>query len=102
MARLILARSETMSASPHTEKSIFLAAAEIASPTKRAAFLARSCGDDHQLRADVEALLQSHQRSQRALDATVSPLAERRETMIGPYKLLQQIGEGGMGTVYMA
>src|SRR6478736_5404420 len=91
-----------MSAPLHTEKTIFLDAAEIASPTDRAAFLERSCGDDGQLRAAVEALLLSHQRSQGVLDATAAPLAEHKEAIIGPYKLLQQIGEGGMGTVFMA
>src|SRR4029079_15148527 len=91
-----------MSAPLHTEKTIFLDAAEIASPTERAAFLERSCGDDRQLRAAVEALLLSHQKSQGVLDATAAPLAEHKETIIGPYKLLQQIGEGGMGTVFMA
>jgi serine/threonine protein kinase/tetratricopeptide (TPR) repeat protein len=91
-----------MSAPLHTEKTIFLEAAEIASPTERAAFLERSCGDDRQLRAAVEALLLSHQRSQGVLDATSAPLAEHAGTIIGPYKLLEQIGEGGMGTVFMA
>src|SRR5258705_10814487 len=91
-----------MSAPLHTEKTIFLEAAEIASPTERAAFLERSCGNDQQLRAAVEALLLSHQRSQGILDVTAGPLAERPGTQIGPYKLLQQIGEGGMGVVYMA
>jgi serine/threonine protein kinase len=91
-----------MSAPLHTEKTVFLEAAEIASPTERAAFLERSCGDDRQLRAAVEALLLSHQRSQGVLDTAKGPLAEHLETIIGPYKLLQQIGEGGMGTVFMA
>jgi eukaryotic-like serine/threonine-protein kinase len=91
-----------MSAPLHTEKTIFLEAAEIASPTERAAFLERSCGDDRQLRAAVEALLLSHERSQHVLDATTNPLAEHTGTIIGPYKLLEQIGEGGMGTVFMA
>ena len=91
-----------MPAAMHTEKTIFLEAAEIASPTERAEFLERSCGDDRQLRAAVEALLLSHQRAQGLLDATAAPLAEHPGTMIGPYKLLQEIGEGGMGVVYMA
>jgi tetratricopeptide (TPR) repeat protein len=91
-----------MSAPLHTEKTIFLEAAEIASPTERAAFLERSCGDDRQLRAAVEALLLSHQQSQGVLDGTSAPLAEHPGTIIGPYKLLEQIGEGGMGTVFMA
>ena len=60
----------------------------------------------------VEALLHAHDRpgsfleSPRRLqsDATIDrpPIAERPGTQIGPYKLLQQIGEGGMGVVYMA
>lgn len=91
-----------MSVPLHTEKTIFLEAAEIASPTERAAFLERSCGDDRQLRAAVEALLLSHQRSQGMLDSANVPPVEHLETIIGPYKLLQQIGEGGMGTVFMA
>src|SRR6476659_2864835 len=91
-----------MSTQLHTEKTIFLDAAEIASPTERAAFLERSCGNDQQLRAAVEALLLSHQRSQGMLDTANAPLAEHPGTIIGPYKLLQQIGEGGMGTVFMA
>ena len=91
-----------MPASQHTEKTIFLEAAEIASPTERAAFLERSCGDDRQLRAAVEALLLSHERSQGVLDATATPLIDHAGTIVGPYKVLQQIGEGGMGTVFMA
>ncbi|MFZ1005955.1 MAG: serine/threonine-protein kinase, partial [Candidatus Sulfotelmatobacter sp.] len=91
-----------MSAPLHTEKTIFLEAAEIASPTERAVFLERACGDDQQLRAAVEALLLSHQRSHGVLDVAKAPLVEHTGTIIGPYKLLQQIGEGGMGTVFMA
>ena len=61
------------------------------------------------LRAEVEALLLAHEKPQRVLDDPVAspptiadPIAEGPGTVIGPYKLLQQIGEGGMGTVFMA
>jgi WD40 repeat protein/serine/threonine protein kinase len=91
-----------MSAIRHTEKTIFLEAVEIASAAERATFLDQTCGDDRQLRASIEALLRSHYRSQGLLDDTEIPFAEQPGTIIGPYKLLQQIGEGGMGVVYMA
>ena len=65
---------------------------------------------DAELRQRVEALLQAHDDPGSFLDAPTSfldPLstifiAEEPETVIGPYKLLEHIGEGGFGTVYMA
>jgi tetratricopeptide (TPR) repeat protein/serine/threonine protein kinase len=93
-----------------SEKSIFLAAIELDSATERAAFLDGACAGDQPLRAELEALLQAHEKQQRLLDnpeagmPTIDEpqLLERPGTVIGPYKLLQQIGEGGMGTVFMA
>jgi eukaryotic-like serine/threonine-protein kinase len=91
-----------MTAGLQTEKTIFLEAVEIASSTERAAFLEQACGNDRQLRVAVEALLSSHQQSHGILDTTAVQITEHPGTQIGPYKLLQQIGEGGMGVVYMA
>jgi serine/threonine protein kinase len=78
---------------------------------QRAAYLDQACGDNPALRHEVESLLQAHD-APGSLLAGVSagpgrtvddqPLAEGPGTRIGPYKLLQQIGEGGMGVVYMA
>src|SRR5437879_11852308 len=92
------------------EESIFAQALEIRSAAERAAFLDRTCGDNQALRAEVEALLRADERSGDLLDlpeklaATVDvpPVAERPGTIIGPYKLLEQIGEGGFGGVFMA
>jgi serine/threonine protein kinase/tetratricopeptide (TPR) repeat protein len=99
-----------MTEQPQAEKSIFLAAIDIQSPSERAAFLERACAGNSALRAQVEALLAAHEQPQQLLDqpqvgpATMDDLSqhERPGTVIGPYKLLQQIGEGGMGTVWMA
>jgi WD40 repeat protein/serine/threonine protein kinase len=93
------------------ERSVFLAVLDIADPSERSAYLDRACAGDTALRAGVEALLKAHQepgsfmeRPAAALVATVdeSPLSERPGTVIGPYKLLEQIGEGGFAIVFLA
>src|SRR5262249_22133585 len=101
------ARSRAMPKSPRTEESIFADALDKGSAEERAAYLDDVCGTDAALRARVENLLRSHQQAgsfrRGPLAATVDePAVEGPSTVIGPYKLLQQIGEGGMGVVYMA
>src|SRR6516225_4308447 len=97
-----------------TEREIFTAALARENRAARAAFLDEACAGDAALRERVESLLAEYQQlgsfmdvpSQavaRTVDMPGAPLAaERTGTMIGPYKLLQQIGDGGMGVVYMA
>lgn len=95
-----------------SERSIFLAALDISVPAQRAAYLDQACGADVALRRQIEDLIAAEARLGGFLmqphpdvEATAdqSPhVAERPGTQIGPYKLLQQIGEGGMGVVYMA
>src|SRR5262245_34948078 len=92
------------------EESIFAGAVEISSAAERAAFLDRTCGGDHALRAAVEALLRARERSGDLLDlpensaVTVDELsvAERPRMVVGAYRLLEEIGEGGFGVVYLA
>src|SRR5262245_16720758 len=91
------------------EESIFMAALEKTTPQARAAYLEGACAGNSELRRSVELLLRAHERAGRFLQdgptanlTMAEPIAEWSGTMIGPYKLLQQIGEGGMGTVYMA
>src|SRR5262249_53770092 len=93
-----------------TERSIFLAVLEIADSAERSAYLDRACAGDPALRSQVAQLLKAHQdpgpfreRAAPALVATLDePITERPGTVIGPYKLMEQIGEGGMGLVFVA
>ena len=81
-------------------------------PAERAAYLDQACGDDARLRQNVEALLHAHQhapalsslapRSPKPSSALSIPVTEKPGDKIGPYKLLQQIGVGAFGVVYMA
>jgi tRNA A-37 threonylcarbamoyl transferase component Bud32 len=86
-------------------REIFLEAAEIEDVAARAAFLNRACGDDALLRRRLEELL--------AADSAAGPApaqppsapqgpGEAGGSVIGRYKLLEQIGEGGCGVVYVA
>ena len=89
---------------------IFLKVLDIRSPEERLAFLDSACLGNPGLRAQVESLLTASDQAGSflespapALNGTINqPISEQPGTMIGPYKLLQQIGEGGMGVVYMA
>src|SRR2546428_155502 len=92
------------------EKAIFNVARQIGSPDARAEYLRQACGADSGLRVRVQDLLRAYEEQASFLESpppvgvgTVDePLRETAGTVIGPYKLLEQIGEGGMGTVFMA
>jgi tetratricopeptide (TPR) repeat protein/serine/threonine protein kinase len=89
--------------------AIFLQALEVADPDERRAYLDAACGAGA-LRARVERLLEADGRAGSFLEGPATdlvpggeePAREGPGALIGPYKLLQQIGEGGMGTVWMA
>jgi serine/threonine protein kinase len=87
---------------------IFCAALELAS-AERAAYLDRVCRGDRQLRQHVERLLEAHTQAgsflaeRPAIAAEITePAVQTTGTVLGPYKLLEQIGEGGFGIVFMA
>jgi serine/threonine protein kinase len=94
----------------HSAKSIFGKALEIESPEQRAAYLSEACATSPQLRGEVEDLLQAfedagsylHGPALRPPATLVKAVIEKPGTRIGPYKLLEKIGEGGFGVVYLA
>src|SRR5262245_49286599 len=97
-----------MSAKPSID-SIFCSAIEIEPPDERRALVEQACGEDTDLKQQVERLLHAHFHGRSILDAPVQSVAtvdephrETAGTIIGPYKLLEQIGEGGFGVVFMA
>jgi serine/threonine protein kinase len=92
-------------------EAIYYTALEKKSPEEQRAYLEEVCGEDKELLGRVEALLKAHDEAGSFLQAPVlgpgvtideSPLTEGPGTKIGRYKLLQLIGEGGFGVVYMA
>jgi serine/threonine protein kinase len=92
------------------EASIFLEALQRPEPGERAAYLDQACAGNDGLRHDVEMLLKAHAQAgeflnQPAANPVVTiddPIQERPGTAIGPYMLLEEIGEGGFGVVFMA
>jgi WD40 repeat protein/serine/threonine protein kinase len=95
---------------PSREKEIFERALDIDSAEERERFLAETCGDDAALLTRVQALLKASAEGSRFLPDEPAqaptlpdtPVTEKAGDRIGHYKLLQQIGEGGCGIVYMA
>jgi WD40 repeat protein/serine/threonine protein kinase len=94
------------------EEAVFEAALALP-PEQRGAYLDEVCADDAQLRGQVEALLNAHDQTRGLLEqaptplresmmASNLPLTEKPGDRVGRYKLLQLIGEGGCGVVYMA
>src|SRR5262245_38247389 len=99
-----------MAATLSNEEAIFYAALEIGAAAERSAYLDAACANQAALRQRVAALLRRHEEAARPLDRPGLELpptygetvTERPGTVIGPYKLLEQIGEGGFGVVFLA
>jgi serine/threonine protein kinase len=100
-----------MNASIKREQAIFVAAVGQVPPDQWEGYAREACAGDHQLLARVSQLLRAHAEAGSFLDAPAldlgttidePPIREGPGTIIGAYKLLEQIGEGGMGVVWMA
>jgi serine/threonine protein kinase/tetratricopeptide (TPR) repeat protein len=92
-------------------REIFLKVLDLSSATEREAYLEQACGHDAEKRAKVEALLKSHRADSFLEQPAVQVLqtaaaagtpSEGPGTVIDKYKLLEKLGEGGFGVVYMA
>ncbi|MGO9470499.1 MAG: WD40 repeat domain-containing serine/threonine-protein kinase [Isosphaeraceae bacterium] len=92
------------------EEELFHQALALSLPEERAAYLERACAGNRALRESIEALLKANEGASGFLSRPApglaagsgQPVQEAPGTVIGRYKLLEQIGEGGMGVVYMA
>lgn len=103
-----------MPADPKRVQAVFLAAVEETDPSARVAIVERECAGDTELRQRVESLLNANDKPASYLDRPVAeaaksvatidyaPVTEKPGSMIGPYKLKEQIGEGGFGLVFVA
>ena len=101
-----------MDPDPNQAKRIFLEAVEKHAPDQWKAFLDRTCASQPELRRRVEVLLEAHreagtaqhQSPENALSSVTDAgaLSELPGAVVGQYKLLEQIGEGGFGVVFMA
>ncbi len=91
-------------------REIFGAAIELASDAERARYLDRACQGARALQSEVEALLAAHEKADEFLESAAGQMStppfgkvtECPGATIDKYKLLQQIGEGGFGVVFMA
>src|SRR6266849_2021061 len=108
-----------MSKNNQSLREIFNAAVEIEDPKQRGEYLAQACGADTALRQSIEELIAANKQAGRFLGgaadtrrqaarstpggtALLAAITEQAGDKIGRYKLLQKIGEGGCGVVYMA
>ena len=102
-----MVRLRTDSALRHEVESIFETALELP-PAEREPWLVTRCGNDHRLRGEVDSLIAAHERADGILEGRIALAAAEalkgieRGRRIGPYRVVRELGRGGMGIVYLA
>jgi serine/threonine protein kinase len=109
-----------MTEDPSSIHAIFCAAIEIAAPEERERFVEQACGEDRELRSRVQTLLGAYSRAGSFLESAAPGLTNLTQRIaaehsfaehsfhvtvgsnIGGYRVLKQIGEGGIGAVFLA
>ena len=90
----------------NSRDTIFLTAIEIEDLAARELYLEEACGENRSLKAELERLLKAHEAGGSILDGLPSETEIKTylkpASHIGPYKIREKIGEGGMGVVYVA
>jgi serine/threonine protein kinase len=97
------------------EQALFAATLEFSDPTHREAFLEKACAGDPSLRARIQALLDANTRAEGFFDfvppsprpdssdaAVTHRVSDQDQAHIGPYRIIDRLGEGGCGVVYLA
>lgn len=95
---------------PTDEKSVFNKARSLAAPQERTAYLQQVFGHDPAAMHRVLELLRVYEQEKSFLEspavapasAVAPPIRECPGMVLGPYKLMEQIGEGGMGLIFVA
>lgn len=93
---------------PNKEEQIFHGALEIDSARRRAAYIQRECAGNRAMLERIRTLLWEHEAAglldepPSGVESPLIDLTSESSSQFGPYKLLQQLGEGGFGVVYMA
>src|SRR5262249_8723316 len=106
-SRFLASSKTVMTPDSDRLKEVFAEALKIKSAAERGQYLDEACKNEPDLRQQVDSLLAAHEQPGGFLAQTMKlPMvefeSERMGSVIGRYKLLENIGEGGFGVVYMA